>query len=133
MNKMIDKFELYSFCFYLYFFVYTNNYFIEQQLLKFFFYNILSNYITTIFLNFNIFTLVTHKYLKNNLRSIVIPHTITCISNIYLNKYNLIITVPLHLLINYFILKIYKEDKYSKNTRFVITFCYVMLQFIFWK
>ena len=131
MNEIIDKFELYSFCFYLYFFVYTNNYFIEHQLLKFIFYNLLSNYITTTFLNFNIFTLILHKYLKQNLKNICIPQTITCLSNIYLTKYQLIISLPLHILINYFILSLYKENNISRNTRFIITFCYICKKFIF--
>ena len=130
INKT-DKFELYSFCFYLYFFVYINDYLMEQNILKFMILNFLGNYITTYLLNFNIFTLIMHKYLKIHIKDIVIPHALTCISNIYINRWSLTTALPLQIVIHYFIIRMYNEDKISRNMRLSITILYIFAKFIF--
>ncbi len=135
MNEIIidkiDKFELYSFCFYLYFFVYMNDYLIEQKLLRFIVFNFVGNYIITYFLNFNIFTLIMHKYFRKNIKDIFIPQAITCISNIYINRLSLHLAIPLYILINYFIIKMYNENKMSRNMRLLISIIYILKNFIY--
>lgn len=131
MIEIIDKFELYSFCFYIYFFVYMNDYLMEQYFIKCIFLHLIGNYITNIMFNFNIFSLIMHKYLKSNLNSIVIPQSITCMSNIYVSRISIEWSIPSQFLINYFIYRVYKEDKVSRNMRYLITFCYMVKKFIF--
>jgi len=128
---VIDKFELYSFCFYLYFFVYMYDYLIEYQLIKFIVLNFMINYITTYSLNFNIFTLIMHKYLKTNIKDVIIPQTLTCISNIYINRLSNISAIPLQILLNYFIINMYNENRISRNMRLSITGFYIFMKFIF--
>lgn len=127
----IDKFELYSFCFYLYFFVYMYDNLIEQQLIKFIIFNSIGNYITTYCLNFNIFTLIMHKYLKKNIKDIVIPQAITCLSNIYINRLSNTYAIPLHILLNYIIINMYNENRTSRNMRLSVTGFYIFMKFIF--
>lgn len=73
-----------------------------------------------------------HKYFKKNIKDIVIPQVLTCISNIYINRWSMVSAIPLHILINYFIIQMYNEDKLSRNMRLSISIIYIFAKFIFY-
>jgi len=137
-KETIDKFELYSFTIYLYFYAYLYSYIFEQTILNFILYSIFENIILHYLINHNIIKFITHTYWRNNLNEISAPQLLTCISNIYLKKKlqliinNNYIILPINIFINYIIKKIYKnEEKESTNLRFIITIFFFFINFIF--
>lgn len=136
-----DIFELYSFITYLYFYSYFYSSIIKHSFLNFTLINIIGNLVTHYFLNYNILTFVSHTYWKKNLSTVAMPHLINSIKNIYVNQYitffknnyDYLILIPSDIFVFYFIKKYYKnEDKNSKNIRYLISFLFFIVKFIFY-
>ena len=137
-KETIDKFELYSFTIYLYFYGYLYSYLLQQTLLNFILYNTFGNITLYYLINHNIIKFMTHTYWRNNLNEISVPQLLTCVSNIYMrDNFQLIlnnnyIILSINIFIDYIINKIYKnEKKESRNLRFIITIFFFFISFIF--
>lgn len=130
--KDIDKYELYSFSIYLYFYGFFYLFIFEQTLIKALLINILGNLFFYYIFNYNIISFIGHKYWKHNLVSIAIPQLITCSTNIVLYKtFNYYIDIPIYILLYFFMNKMYKEEiSYSKNLRFIINFIFFINHFL---
>lgn len=129
---MIDKYELYSFSLYLYFYGFFYSYILDESIIKGLTINILGNSFLYYLFNNNILTFIKHKYWKENLTDIVIPQLASCITNITLIKTfkNPIIILPINTLTYFFILNIYKNEiNYSKNLRFILNILFFIYHF----
>ena len=129
---MIDKYELYSFSLYLYFYGFFYSYILNESIIKGFITNICGNLFLYYLFNNNIITFIKHKYWKENLTDIVIPQLTSCITNITLIKKfkNPMIILPINTLTYFFILNIYKNEiTYSKNLRFIINILFFIYHF----
>lgn len=134
-NNLIntDKYELYSFLIYLYFYAIFYRYVFEHSLFKGLIINIIGNIIFHKICNYNIFSLSVHKYWKHNLQTIAMPQLITCLVNTNIPNYDsyLIIT-PTYILSYYFINNMYKtEIKESRQLRFTITIIFFLYNLFF--
>jgi hypothetical protein len=135
---IIDKYEMYSFTIYLYFYGLFYLYVFEQKFFTAILTSILSNILFYQIFNFSFITLITHTYWKNKLNTIAMPQLLSSISNIiiYKNKFdNIYINIminPLYIFIYYFINKVYNNEiTESRNLRFIITFLFFFLRIFF--
>jgi hypothetical protein len=135
---IIDKFEMYSFTLYLYFYGFFYLYVFEQKFFTAILTSILSNILFYQAFNFSFITLITHTYWKNKLNTIAMPQLLSSVSNIiiYKNKFNNqyinIIVNPLYIFLFYFINKLYNNEiSESKNLRFIITILFFFLRIFF--
>ena len=130
---MINKYELYSFTVYLYLNVFFYSYFLKYNLYNFFILSFGANLITNYLLKFNIFTLIRHKYLKENFNTIVLPQFLTCLINININTCsNYYIIIPINLINFYYLKNIFKEEyRYSFNLRYLITLSFFCSRIFF--
>ena len=123
----IDKYELYSYIIYLYFYTFFYEYIFEQTFLKGCFINIFGNIIFYKLCNYNIFSLLVHKYWKNNLNTIAMPQLLSCITNTLIIKNDLMISPYISYIATYYIIKnMYPmEILESKQIRFTVStiFC----------
>ena len=137
-----DKYEFYSFVIYLYFFTYFYLYVLTESLFYLITFNIIGNAITNYTMNFNIFTLVSHNYWKNNLNTIAMPQLLSTLSTIIINDklmffnkpfYNTLIILPLNILVYKFISNMYKNEiNISKNFRIISNIIFLGINFIFY-
>lgn len=131
-KEYIDIYEFYSFTSYLYLYGFFYLYIFEQTFIKALFISILSNIISTYFINYNIFKLLTHKYWRKNKNDIAIPQLISCASVITTYNYNYYINIPINLLIFFLIKKLYKKEmSYSKNLRLILMILFYVIKFFF--
>jgi hypothetical protein len=138
-NKFIlDKYEMYSFTTYLYFYGLFYLYVFEQKFLISILSIIISNIIFYYSFNYNFISLICHTYWKNNLNTIAMPQLISCASNIIIsnntiiNKYTYIIKIPFNILLFNIIGVMYKNEiKESRNLRFIITILFFFVRIIF--
>jgi len=139
-NEITDKYELYSYSIYLYLYAFFYLYLFEQTLLKFMIINFFGNILFYYTFNNSILHFISHKYWKYHINDIAMPQLISCITNITINKkltyfennYDYIIIIPLNIIVSSFIKKIYKNEiKESKNIRFIISFLFFFIRFIF--
>ena len=77
----INKYELYSYIIYLYFYTFLYEYIFQQTIFKGLVINIFGNILFYKICNYNIFSLLVHKYWKENLNTIAMPQLLSCISN----------------------------------------------------
>jgi flagellar biosynthesis GTPase FlhF len=123
----IDKYEFYSYVFYMYGYGLFYLFIFEQPFLRGLFLNFIINIATNYFIDHNILKLITHKYWRNNLNDIAMPQLISCSSQLLTYTYNNYITIPVNLFIFYLIDKIYKREiVYSRNIRVVLLFIYLL-------
>ena len=129
---MLDKYEMYSFTTYLYFYGFFYLYIFEQPLLYAILSTIFSNIIFYQVFNFNSLSVMCHNYWKYNLNTVAVPQLLSCISNIIIYKKTfstksiIIISPSLHILFHYIINVIYKKELLeSKNLRFIITMLFI--------
>ena len=133
-NKdVIDKYELYSFSIYLYCYGFFYLFIFEQTLIKGLIINILSNFLTYYLMNYNIISLIKHKYWRENLTDIAMPQLITCTTNIIsYSILNIYFIIPIDITIYLLIRKVYKNEiSYSKNLRFIICIIFFIIKFFF--
>jgi hypothetical protein len=138
-NKFIlDKYEMYSFTTYLYFYGFFYLYIFEEKFLISILLILFSNIIFYYLFNYNFISLMCHSYWKNNLNTIAMPQLLSCASNIiiynnqFINKYRIFINLPINILLFNFINKIYKNEiNESKNLRFIIVILFFLIEFIF--
>ena len=138
-NKIIlDKYEMYSFTTYLYFYGFFYIYIFEQKFLIAILSIIFSNIIFYYIFNYNFISLICHSYWKNNLNTIAMPQLLSCVSNIMISnntlisKHTYVITIPINILLFNFIGTLYKNEIIeSRNLRFIITILYFFIRFIF--
>lgn len=121
----IDKFELYTFCFEMYSLLFFYLLISDLSFIKLFVVNIFGNMGFHYIFNFNIIKFLRHNYWISHLNDIALPQLMSCTSNIlihyYYNDYRYII-IPTNLLLNYFIITIYKDEvSESRNLRILIT------------
>jgi hypothetical protein len=127
-----DKYEFYSYTIYLYGYAFFYLFIFEQKLIQALFLNILFNFLLKKTINHNIFDLILHKYWKKNLNDIAMPQLISCVSGLVTYNYNNYFSIPLNLIIFYFIKKIYKKEiRYSRNLRIIILFLFCINKIIF--
>jgi hypothetical protein len=130
--KYIDIYEFYSFSIYLYSYGFFYLFIFEQSFIRAIFIAILSNIISTYFINHNIFKLLTHKYWRKNKNDIAIPQLISCLSTVSTYNYNYYITIPSNLLIYFLIKKFYKKElSYSKNLRIILFILFSLAKYFF--
>jgi hypothetical protein len=139
-NDIIDRYEIYSFSVYLYFYGFFFLYIFEQKLLIAILSTIFSNILFSYLFKYNFISLLCHKYWKNNLNSIAMPQLLSCLSNIMIynntfinsNKYMYVVLIPSNILFYYLINIIYKKEIIqSKNLRFIIGMLFFIIKFIF--
>ena len=139
-TPITDKFEMYSFTSYLYFFSFFYMFIYEQTFFNGLIINIFSNFLFYYFFNFNVLSYVCHPYWKYNLNTIAMPQLITCGTNMiifnnlnYFNNYNdFILIIPFNFSVNYFIKNLYKNEvSHSKNLRFILISLFLLYRFIF--
>jgi len=138
-NKIIlDKYEMYSFTTYLYFYGFFYIYIFEQKFLIAILSIIFSNIIFYYIFNYNFISLICHSYWKNNLNTIAMPQLLSCVSNImisnniFISRHTYVITIPINILLFNFIGTLYKNEIIeSRNLRFIITILYFFIRFIF--
>jgi len=139
-NKLIlDKYEMYSFTTYLYFYGFLYLYILEQKFLIAILSIIFSNIIFYYMFSYNFISLMCHLYWKNNLNTIAMPQLLSCASNImicnntFISNNTFVITIPIDILLFYFIGEFYKNEIIeSKNLRFIITILFFFIRFIFY-
>jgi hypothetical protein len=130
--KYIDIYEFYSFSIYLYSYGFFYLFIFEQSFIRAIFIAILSNIISTYFINHNIFKLLTHKYWRKNKNDIAIPQLISCLSTVSTYNYNYYITIPSNLLMYFLINKFYKKElSYSKNLRIILFILFSLAKYFF--
>ena len=137
-NKFIlDKYEMYSFTTYLYFYGFFYLYIFEQKILVIFLSMIFSNVIFYYLFNYNFISLMCHSYWKNNLNTIAMPQLLSCGSNIVIynlliNRYTYVVSIPVNILLFKFIGSLYKNEiMESRNLRFIITLLFFFIRSIF--
>jgi hypothetical protein len=138
-NKFIlDKYEMYSYTTYLYFYGFFYLYIFEQKILIAILSIIFSNIIFYYIFNYNFISLMCHSYWKNNLNTIAMPQLLSCASNIiiynntFISKYTYVITIPINILLFNFISTLYKNEIIeSRNLRFIITILFFFIRIIF--
>ena len=140
-NKyVLDKYEMYSFTLYLYFYGFFYLYIFEQKFLIAILSAIFGNIIFYYLFKYNFISLMCHKYWKSNLNNIAMPQLLTCLSNItiysntFINntKYVYIIITPINILLFYFINNMYKNEIIeSKNLRFIVTVLFIFIKIFF--
>lgn len=128
----IDKYELYSFLVYLYFYSVFYKYVFEQALIKGIIINIFGNIFFYNIFNYHIFSFVVHKYWKNNLNTIAMPQLLTCLSNTIIrpigSNYDYLIIIPAYYCIN----NMYKNEiRESKEIRFTISVIFFLYNLFF--
>lgn len=135
---IIDKYELYSFSIYLYFYGFFYLFIFEQTLIRGLLINILGNLFFYYIFNNNIISFVSHKYWKHNLTNIAVPQLITCSTNILLystfsaNVSNYFIDIPIDILVYMLLNKLYKSEiDSSKNLRFIINILFFIYYHFF--
>ena len=102
-KQLTDKYELYSYSTYLYFYAFFYIYLFEYNFLEGLLINIVGNTFFYYMFGYNILTFMGHKYWKYNLNTISVPQLLSCASNIVVhnyinifnNKYDILIIVPL--------------------------------------
>lgn len=132
-KEIIDKYELYSFSIYLYLYGFFYLFIFEQTLIKGLIINILSNFFTYYLINYNIISLIKHKYWRENLTDIAMPQLITCTTNIITySTLNIYFIIPIDIIVYLLIRKVYKNEiSYSKNLRFIICILFFISKFFF--
>lgn len=132
-KEIIDKYELYSFSIYLYLYGFFYLFIFEQTLIKGLIINILSNFFTYYLINYNIISLIKHKYWRENLTDISMPQLITCTTNIITySTLNIYFIIPIDIIVYLLIRKVYKNEiSYSKNLRFIICILFFISKFFF--
>lgn len=139
-TNLTDKYELYSYTTYLYFYAFFYLHLFEYTFLQSLFINIFGNIIFHYFFGYSILTFMCHKYWKYYLNTISMPQLLTCGSNIIINnyltifhnKYDFFIIIPLTFISNFAIQKMYKyEINHSKNLRFIIIFIFLFSHIFF--
>jgi hypothetical protein len=134
-NFILDKYEMYSFTIYLYFYGFLQLYIFEQKILISIFLTFFCNTIFYYLFKNNFITLLCHNYWKHNLNTIALPQLLSCASNIivfqnFTNKY--FITIPIDILFFNFISIIYKNElPQSKNLRFIIAILFFFIRCFF--
>jgi hypothetical protein len=99
-KEVIDKYELYSFSIYLYLYGFFYLFIFEQTLIKGLLINILSNFFTYYLINYNIISLIKHKYWRENLTDIAMPQLITCTTNIIsYSTLNIYFIIPIDIIV----------------------------------
>lgn len=130
--KYIDIYEFYSFSIYLYLYGFFYLFIFEQSFIRALFMSIMSNVISTYFVNHNIFKLLTHKYWRKNRDDIALPQLISCLSTVSTCQYNYYITIPSNLFIYFLIKKLYKKEiSYSHNLRIILFLFFSIIKFFF--
>jgi hypothetical protein len=137
-EKEIDKLELYSFGIYLYMYSYFVLATLNNNWINFIIYNIVCNGLLNYMINHNIVKLITHKYFNERLNDVSMPQLLTCMSNIYINSKmsifgnNTYIKLPVNILLNSMITKLYKNEiKESFHLRFILSLFCFMCSFFF--
>jgi hypothetical protein len=139
-KQFTDKYELYSYSTYLYFYAFFYIYLFEYNLLQGLLINIVGNTLFYYIFGYNIITFMGHKYWKYNLNTISMPQLFSCASNIVIhnyinvfnNKYDILIIFPLNVISNIMIKNMYKNEiSYSRNLRFVIAMIFLFFRIIF--
>ena len=141
MTKILtDKYELYSYTIYLYFYAFFYMYLFEYNFFKGLLINIVGNTLFYYVFGYNIISFMCHKYWKNNLNTISMPQLLSCASNIFVhnyinifnNKYDILIILPTNIFLNMTIKNIYKDELiYSTNLRFIILMLFLFFKIIF--
>jgi hypothetical protein len=134
--KSIDKYELYSFTTYLYFYGIFYLYIFEQKLLIAILSTILSNILLLYIFQYNFISFLCHKYWKENLNNIAMPQLLTCLSNIIIYNYklNYILIILINIFLYYIIKNVYKKEvSESINLRFIIIILFVFTKIVFSK
>jgi hypothetical protein len=135
-NKyVLDKYEMYSFTIYLYFYGFFYLYIFKQPILVAIFLASFSDIIIYYFLKYTFISLLFHSYWKNNFNTIAMPQLLLCLTNIFIYNYNYtyIINIPIHILLGICINTVYyNEIIESKNLRYIILGLSLFIQnFIF--
>jgi hypothetical protein len=139
-KQLTDKYELYSYSTYLYFYAFFYIYLFEYNFLQGLLINIVGNTFFYYMFGYNILTFMGHKYWKYNLNTISVPQLLSCASNIVVhnyvnifdNKYDILIIVPLSISSNIMIKSMYKDEiSYSRNLRFIISMIFLFFRLIF--
>lgn len=132
-KEVIDKYELYSFSIYLYLYGFFYLFIFEQTLIKGLLINILSNFFTYYLINYNIISLIKHKYWRENLTDIAMPQLITCTTNIIsYSTLNIYFIIPIDIIVYLLIRKVYKNEiSYSKNLRFIACILFFISKLFF--
>lgn len=139
-TKITDKYELYSYSIYLYLYALFYMFVFEQTFFNGLLINIFGNGLLYYFFNHNVFSLITHSYMKNHLLTIAMPQLLTCSTNILVttklhffnNKNDLFIILPLNYLSYHFIKNMYKNEfSQSLNLRFILIMIFLFVRFIF--
>ena len=139
-KQLTDKYELYSYSTYLYFYAFFYIYLFEYNFLQGLLINIVGNTFFYYMFGYNILTFMRHKYWKYNLNTISVPQLLSCASNIVVhnyvnifdNKYDILIIVPLSIFSNIMIKNMYKDEiSYSRNLRFIIAMIFLFFRIIF--
>jgi len=131
-TEELDKYEFYSFTIYLYAYGLFYLFIFEQTLIRAIFFHFFINFILYYSINHHILKFFSHKYWKTNLKDIVMPQLIVCSSTLITYKYEYYISIPINVMINYMIYRIYKKElRYSKNLRYIILILLLFSRFIF--
>ena len=139
-NILTDKYELYSYATYLYFYAFFYMYLFEYNFLKGLLINIVGNTLFYYVFGYNIISFMCHKYWKHNLNTISMPQLLSCVSNIAVynyinifdNKYDILIIFPTNICLNIMIKNIYKDELiYSTNLRFIVLILFLFFKIIF--
>ena len=139
-KQLTDKYELYSYSTYLYFYAFFYIYLFDYNFLQGLLINIVGNTFFYYMFGYNILTFMRHKYWKYNLNTISVPQLLSCASNIVVhnyinifnNKYDILIIVPLSIFSNIMIKSMYKDEvSYSRNLRFIISMIFLFFRIIF--
>jgi hypothetical protein len=129
----IDKYELYSFIIYLYFYVIFYEFTFQQTFLKGCCINIFGNILFYKICNYNIFSLLIHKYWKEKINTIAMPQLLSCITNTLIIKNDFLIPSYITYLASYYIIKnMYPNELLeSKQIRFTITAVFFIVDLFF--
>ncbi len=139
-KQFTDKYELYSYTTYLYFYAFFYIYLFEYNLLQGLLINIVGNAFFHYIFGYNVITFMGHKYWHHNLNTISMPQLLSCASNIVIynyvnifdNKYDIIIMLLLNIFSNGMIKSMYKNEiSYSKNLRFIVGMIFLFFRIIF--